>query len=163
LDSLRPKSGNGESIGLRTLLFLSVTARPLSEREAVQAISSKSRTLDDILAECAGMVVFDADKDQLLAEHPMCLDFLCSPQLDLFPDGHVRVLTTCLSFLSMEIEPTAPSTEQLLTEYPFLAYAARWWLYHAHRDERPSLIGPFLENEVARERWLAIWERLDPQ
>lgn len=95
-----------------------------------------------LLAVCVGLVVV---RDNIVSMvHATAYEFAKALQ-DRFENVNKDMATTCLLYLCLRTpfgEGPCHSVDQLnarLKEMPFLAYAARYWGWHARRIERPLI------------------------
>jgi ankyrin repeat protein len=130
----------------KTLIWLANMKRPLSLTELCHSLAVQNRNppeLDkDLIAGegttvdcCEGLAIFDRGSSlvQLAPYNIKDIAKRCLP--DLYNEEVSALAIACLNYLLLPEFETGPcKTEEdlvnLLREYPFLDYAARWWAYH---------------------------------
>ena len=79
----------------------------------------------------------------IAADHT-AVEYFHRNQERLFPNAHIDIATTCLTYLSFEkferrIYQNYRELESLLIKYPFYVYAAQNWGHHARGEAEESI------------------------
>lgn len=168
---IKKQSIQESTLGMRVLAWIACSTRPLLVKELVHALSVESgdTSLDPdglldistILATTAGLVHLQAnvkEKDDSVSEdnktirfvHYTVEEFLADNKLRMFPEADLDICHTCLTYLGFEDFKRKSSNLGLSTRviFPFLVYAARYWVAHAAKVES-GLDPELIENIVS--------------
>jgi len=140
LTRLRAQKGNKSALGLKVLMWVSYSERPLRAGELCHALGVEIGSADldpenipalrTLLAPCLGLVTVEASSSIVRLVHFTLHEYLLSDP-SLFSSPHATIAEVCLTYLNfesvMELSPTlhsAPSTLLLLE------YASCYWGKH---------------------------------
>jgi ankyrin repeat protein len=142
-----------KEVAMEFLRWVVFAERPLEvhEIEHAIAVSEGDRDIDpddiiraQVLASmCAGLVRFD-ESDCVRLVHFSAKNFFSKHHEKWFPDGSIKLTSTCLSYLQFDIfsqgSCVGPSEsadfDARLEQYPFLKYAAEFWGKHLLKTPR---------------------------
>ena len=98
-----------------------------------------------LISTCLGLVTVDHTSEEVRLVHYTAQKYFEQRLLDIFPDNHLRIASTCLTYMSLKTcqeidELTLPEKIKALGDrYALLDYAGSNWVFHAQRDERKLL------------------------
>ncbi|KIN03121.1 hypothetical protein OIDMADRAFT_18537, partial [Oidiodendron maius Zn] len=85
----------------------------------------------------------DEETDIIRLCHFSAQEYLEHVRDQRFPEAQVEITRSCLVYLSLEPFASGPCLETKLRdrilEYPFVVYAAEFWLLHAKRNEKKHI------------------------
>ena len=126
--------------------------RPLTMKQLQHALSVEpeqteldEETLIDeelLISTCLGLITVDHTSKEVRLVHYTAQKYFEHRLLELIPDNHLRIASTCLTYLSFktcqEIDEFTSDKEikALIDRYPFLDYAGSVWGVHARRDDQ---------------------------
>ena len=144
LDRIRQPGGSKADLGLRTLMWISHSARPLVSEELRHALGvelgAEDFTVDNVpsirsIVGCTlGLVTIDEEASTLHLLHHTLQEYL-RQHPTLFVTPHSMMAEICLTYLNFRSARALPSS--LLTTLetlPFLEYATSFWGTHATRE-----------------------------
>ncbi|CAG8961467.1 hypothetical protein HYFRA_00013919 [Hymenoscyphus fraxineus] len=170
------------------LLWASFSSRPLKVDEMQHAISAMELDEEDnivdtddlypkdvLVTSCAGLVFIDENNFVRLV-HYSIQEYLLQ-QRDLFPDGNLEILRTCMKYLSMDSfldfesknETGDLSMEEALynsmaTDFPLLHHSCRSWMKMVESkevsDSLSSEILNFVRNKHSKGLTLVVSDSL---
>ena len=140
LKQLKPKEGDEPELGLKALMWMSCSERPLRVEELCHALGVEIGSADldlenapssqTLLESCLGLATVDKSSSTVRLVHFTLQEHLLSDPI-LFHSPHSIIAEVCLTYLNFgpvrELSPTllsAPST------MPFLEYASCFWGEH---------------------------------
>ena len=143
LTRLKAQKGNKPVLGLKVLMWVSYSERPLQAEELCQALGVEVGFADldpenvpalrTLLESCLGLVMVEPHKSTLRLVHFTLQEYLSS-DLTLFRNPHSTMAEVCLTFLNFErIKDLSPTLFPLPPEMPLLEYASCYWGKHAAR------------------------------
>jgi hypothetical protein len=137
LSRIRPK-------GLRLIQWVFFARYPLTLEQLrfATAIKEGMRDLDSkrdlpfpSFTDCAlGLLVVDSKEKTVRFVHSTIRDYLTKHSLQYFPDGHVLLARTCLTYLSFSSLSSEIGRIRFLQDgdlFPFFEYAGFEWGHHA--------------------------------
>ena len=115
--------------------------------EPEQANLDEETLIDEelLISTCLGLVTIDYTSEEVRLVHYTAQEYFERIQLEIFPDNHLRIASTCLTYMSFkacqEINEITLTEEikALGDRYAFLDYAGSNWGFHAQRDDRRLL------------------------
>ena len=140
LTRLKAQKGNKPALGLKTLMWVLNSKRPIRTEELRHAFGVEigSTELDPenvpalktLLACCLGLVTLEASSSTVRLVHFTLQEHLSSDST-LFNNPHSTIAEVCLTYLNFgsvrELPPTLPSAPSTM---PFLEYASCYWGEH---------------------------------
>ena len=135
--------------------WITHATRPLTMKQLQHALSVEpeqadldEETLIDeelLISTCLGLVTVDYTSEEVRLVHYTAQEYFERIQLEIFPDNHLRIASTCLTYMSFKA--CQEINEITLTEkikalgdrYALLDYAGSNWGFHAQRDDRKLL------------------------
>ena len=158
MQRIRNQDEEEANLAFRALMWIIFALRPLTVLELRHALAievdQKNVDLEALVEEeilisiCAGLVTLDQKSGIIRLVHYTTQEYFEVKGFEFFPNVHQEISTTCLSYLSSDcfivcIFPAGYDDlwwrekkkirNELLTEYPFYAYAAANWGHHARR------------------------------
>ncbi|KAJ5613105.1 ankyrin [Penicillium lagena] len=149
ISRIQKLSESRSRLGMGALMWLSQTARALTEselsdalaiRSAQNAVNVKYRPATKTILECCqGLATVDVEGYVRLA-HYAIQEYLGDHLEELFPRAEATIAVTCLRYLVFENFQDGPwqnedDIESRMELYPFLPWAARYWGQFARRTE----------------------------
>ena len=95
-----------------------------------------------LISTCLGLITVDHMSKEVRLVHYTAQKYFEHRLLELMPDNHLRIASTCLTYMSFktcqEIDELASEKEikALGDRYPLLDYAGSNWGFHAQRDDQ---------------------------
>ena len=143
LRRLKMQKGNKSILGLKVLMWVLYSERPLRAEELCHALGVETGSTDldpenvpalrTLLASCLGLVRIEAASSTVRLVHFTLQEYLSNDPM-LFHSPHSTITEVCLTYLNFgcvrDLSPTlsfAPST------MPLLEYASHYWGEHARR------------------------------
>ena len=144
LERLKAQKGNRPGLGLRALMWVLFSERPLRAEELCHALGVEigSAELDPenipalrtLLASCLGLLTVEASSSTVRLVHFTLQEHLLADPT-LFHSPHSAIAEVCLTYLNFgsvrEILPTLDSAPSIM---PLLEYASFYWGQHAKRE-----------------------------
>jgi ankyrin repeat protein len=152
MDRIEQDSPERRSLALAVLSWISHAKRPLSRPELLHALAIDPDSLwlnDDnvpsrelVVDVCAGLVVVDPGSGASRFAHHSVHEFFQQKAAcqRWFPRAGRNIATACLAYLRLQDldrgpSPSANDASALVSRYPLLRYAVRYWGHHV-RDVR---------------------------
>ena len=140
LRRLKAQKGNKSILGLKVLMWVLYSERPLRTGELCHALGVEvgSSNLDPesvpalrtLLASCLSLVKVDASSSTVLLEHLTLREHLLSYST-LFLSPHSTIAEVCLTYLNFQsVEDLSPTRDPAASTMPLLAYASCYWGEH---------------------------------
>lgn len=168
---------NKKALGLNTLMWVSRANRTLhiEELRDVLAVKSSTRSLHKrdrpsvrlILEYCFGLVTIDEESAVIRLVHYSVQEYLLQHYAQIFPSAENIVAEKCLRYLLFDVCsagscPDKRAIKAFISDYPFYAYACRYWGYHVQSADSKlidALTIEFLHSRphVARSYQLSQW------
>lgn len=139
-------------IAHQVLGWITHATRPLTMKQLQHALSVEpeqtdldEETLIDeelLISTCLGLVTVDHTSKEVRLVHYTAQKYLEHRLLELIPDEHQRIASTCLTYMSFKtfqnIDEYSSDKEMksLGDRYPLLGYAGSNWGVHAQRDDQ---------------------------
>ena len=139
-------------IAHRVLGWITHATRSLTMKQLQHALSvePEQTDLDDetlideelLISTCLGLITVDHTSKEVRLVHYTAQKYFEHRLLELMPDNHLRIASTCLTYMSFntcqEIDELASEKEikALGDRYPLLDYAGSNWGVHAQRDDQ---------------------------
>lgn len=180
LQKISSQMSEDAELANQVLMWLGFSYRPMSLRElqhalAVTHIQPGETYLDEellistnvISGVCDGLVMVDEETDIIRMFHYSAQEYLERVSDQRFPGAQVEITQSCLIYLSLEPFASGPCFETKLRdrilEYPFVVYAAEFWLQHAKRNEKKhiGLIVRLLTVKKTYESWIQILKSIE--
>ena len=138
-------------IAHQVLGWITHATRPLTMKQLQHALSVEpeqteldEETLIDeelLISTCLGLITVDHTSKEVRLVHYTAQKYFEHRLLELVPDNHLRIASTCLTYMSFkacqEIDELASDKEirALGNRYPLLDYAGCSWGIHARRND----------------------------
>ena len=143
LTRLRAQKGNKPVLGLKVLMWVLYSERPLPAEELCHAlgveIGSEDLDLENVpalrtlLASCLGLVTVEASSSTVRLVHFTLQEHLSNDPA-LFHSPHSTIAEVCLTYLNFEcIRNLSPNVYSPPSTMPLLEYASCYWGKHASR------------------------------
>jgi len=143
LTRLREQKGNKSALGLKVLMWVLYSVRPLRAEELCHAlgVGMGSPDLDmenipavrTLVSSCVGLVAVEASSSIVRLVHFTLQEHL-SRHPTLFHSPHSTIAEACLTYLNFEsIKALSPAHDSAPSTIPFLEYASFYWWGHAGR------------------------------
>ena len=146
LTRLKAQRGNKSVLGMKVLMWVLYSERPLRAEELCHALGVEIRSthldpenipqLRILLASCLGLVAVEPSSSTVRLVHFTLQEHLLSNPT-LFHCPHSTIAEVCLTYLNFgcvwDLSSTlhsAPSTMPM----PFLEYASSYWVRHTRRE-----------------------------
>ena len=139
-------------IAHQVLGWITYATRPLTIKQLQHALSiePEQTDLDDetlidaelLISTCLGLITVDHTSEEVRLVHYTAQKYFEHRLLELIPDSHLRIASTCLTYMSFK---TYQKIDQLTSDkeikalgdhYPLLDYAGSNWGVHAQRDDQ---------------------------
>jgi hypothetical protein len=165
LDRIERQPKSRAKLGMRTLMWISHTRRPILVKELCQALAVKPEDTcldqDDcplpkhMVDYSLGLVTIDEESSTIRLVHFSVQEYFRENRKEIFPMGERIITESCLTYLSFNVfgEGCCANDKEFearLQLYPFLDYAARHWGLHEREDpsdENEKLALKFLLND----------------
>ena len=143
LTRLKAQKGNRPILGLKVLMWVSCSQRPLRSRELCYALGVEmgSTELDlenvpalkTLLSSCLGLVTVEASSSTIRLVHFTLQEYLSNDPI-LFDNPHSTIAEVCLTHLNFgSVRSVSPTLHKAPPTMPFLEYASLYWGEHARR------------------------------
>ena len=154
-DALARISGQDKEdtkIAHQVLSWITYATRPLTIKQLQHALSiePEQTDLDDetlideelLISTCLGLITVDCTSEEVRLVHYTAQKYFEHRLLELMPDTHLRIASTCLTYMSFK---TYQKIDQLTSDkeikalgdhYPLLDYAGSNWGVHAQREDQ---------------------------
>jgi len=137
LDRVREQVKPMERLGSKVLEWLVSTRRPLSLSEMQHAMGTKpGQTMfmkDNLIfdvhklaSSCAGLVVMGRNANSIRLIHCTAQEYL----IKHLTQPHSNIAMICLTYLTFKDLQQDLERDDILAQFPFGAYAARYWGWH---------------------------------
>jgi hypothetical protein len=179
LQTISSQTSEDAQLANLVLMWLVFSYRPMSHRELQHALAVSHIqpgetyfdeelliSTDEISDVCAGLVMVEEETDIIRLVHYSAREYLKRVMDQRFPEAQVEITQSCLLYLSLEPFASGPCLETKLRdrilEYPFVVYAAEFWLQHAKRNEKKHIgqIVRLLTVKKIYESWIQILESI---
>ena len=145
LTQLKAQEGNRSGLGLKALMWVLYSERPLRAEELCHALGvelgsadldrENVPTLRTLLASCLGLLTIDVSSSTVRLVHLTLQEHLLSKPT-LFDSPHSTIAEVCLTYLNfgciVDLPPTLDSASPTMP-LPLLEYASRYWGEHTRR------------------------------
>jgi len=143
LARLKSQKGYRSALGMKVLMWVLYSERPLQVQELCHALGVEMGSADldpesvpalrTLLASCLGLVAVDASSSTVRLVHFTLQEYLsCRPTL--FHSPHSTIAEVCLTYLNFEcIRYLSPTLRSAPATTPFLEYASLYWGRHTRR------------------------------
>ena len=143
LTRLKAQKGNKPALGLKVLMWVLYSERPLRAMELCHALgveigstdldSENLPALRTLLASCLGLVTIEASSSTVRLVHFTLQEHLSSDPT-LFHNPHSTIAEVCLTYLNFGyVRGLSPEVYCAPSTIPFLDYASCYWGEHARR------------------------------
>jgi len=140
LRRIKEQKGDRSRLGMKVLMWVSHTERPLRIDELCHALAAEIRTTDlnpenvrrqdTVLRSCFGLAVVDKETSQVRLIHYTLQEYLSRP--GVLPDAHRTLGETCLTYLNYDqVKRLLADNVSTLAGVPFLEYSSLHWGRHA--------------------------------
>ena len=144
LNRLKAQNRNKSVLGLKVLMWVLNSERPLQANELCHAlgVGIGSRDLNPenvpplkvLLSSCLGLVMVEASSSTVRLVHFTLQEYLSSDST-LFTSPHSTIAEVCLTYLNFGcVRDISPDVYQAPSDIPFLEYASCYWSEHARRE-----------------------------
>ena len=138
---LKAQKGNKPFLGLKVLMWVLYSERPLQAEELCHALGVEIGATDldhenipalrTLLSSCLGLVTVEASSSTVRLVHFTLQEHLLS-EAGLPHTPHSTISEVCLTYLNFEyIRDTSPTVYSAFPEAPLLVYASHYWWKHA--------------------------------
>jgi len=143
LSRLRAQKGYKSVLGLKVLMWVLYSERPLRAEELRHALGVEIGSADldpenipalrTLVASCLGLVTVEASSSTVRLVHFTLQEYLSSDPT-IFHSPHSVIAEVCLTYLSFRsIKRLSPTLYWALSTTPLLGYASIYWGRHASR------------------------------
>ena len=143
LNRLKAQKGNELVLGLKALMWVLYSERPLREEElchalgvetgSTDAVPGNVPTIQTVLASCLGLLTVEASSSTVRPVH-FTLKAHFSGDPPLFYSAHSTIAEVCLAYLNFRsVRDLSPTLDSAPSTMPFLEYASVYWGEHAKR------------------------------
>ncbi|KAG0632831.1 ankyrin repeat-containing domain protein [Tuber brumale] len=143
LNRLRAQKGNKSALGLRVLMWVLYSERPLQANELCHALGVEVGSTDldvenvpalrTLLSSCLGLVTVEASSSTVRLVHFTLQEYLSSDPT-LFHSPHATIAEVCLTYLNFDcIRDLSPTVFSAPSMVPLLEYASCYWGNHMRR------------------------------
>jgi len=143
LARLKAQNGYKSVLGLKVLMWVVYSERPLKAQELCHALGVEIGSTDldpenvpalrTLLSSCLGLVTVEASSSTVRLVHFTLQEHLASDPT-LFHSPHSTIAEVCLTYLNFEcIRNLSPTPDSAPATTPFLEYASVYWGRHARR------------------------------
>jgi len=143
LTRLKAQQGNKSILGLKVLMWVLYSERPLRAEELRHALGVEIGSVDQdieniptlrtILASSLGLVVVEASSSTVRLVHFTLQEHLSSDPT-LFNSPHSAIAEVCLTYLNFRcVRALSPTLRSAPATSPLLEYASCCWAHHARR------------------------------
>jgi len=150
LARLKAQKGNKSALGMKVLMWVMYSERPLRTQELCHALGVEigSADLDPenvpalrvLLASCLGLVTLEASSSTVRLVHFTLREHLSHHSM-LFHSPHSAISEVCLTYLNFEcitdLRPTLPSAP---VTTPLLEYASVYWGKHTIKGITENIV-----------------------
>jgi len=141
LARLKGQKRNKAAIGLKVLMWVLYSERPLRAEELCHALAVETESLDldpenipvlrTLLSSCLGLVTVEASSSTVRLVHFTLHEHLLSNPT-LFRGPHSTIAEVCLTYLNFGcVRDLAPTLYRAPSTMPLLEYASLYWGKHA--------------------------------
>jgi len=141
LRRLKAQTRNKSILGLKVLMWVLYSERPLRTEELCHALGVEMGSADldpenvpalrTLLAFCLGLVTVEASSSTVRLVHFTLREYL-STDLTLFHSPHSEIAEVCLTYLNFrQVCDLSPNLYSAPSTMPFLEYASYYWGEHA--------------------------------
>jgi len=144
LTRLKAQSGNKSILGLKVLMWVLYSERPLMVEELRHALGVELGSTDldhenvpalrTLLASSLGLITVEASSSTVRLVHFTLQEHLLSDSI-IFPNPHSTIAEVCLTYLnSVSVRDLPPTLRSAPTTMPLLEYASCYWGEHARKE-----------------------------
>ena len=137
---LKGQKGNKSALGLKVLMWVLYSKRPLRAEELCHALGVEIGSADldpsnvpplrTLLASCLGLVTIELSSSRVRLVHFILQEHLLSNPT-LFQSPHSTIAEVCLTYLNFRrIGDFPPTLDSATSTMPLLEYASRYWGGH---------------------------------
>ena len=143
LRQLKVQKGNKSVLGLRALMWVSYSERPLQAEELCHALGVEIGSTDldrenvpelgTLLSSCLGLLTVEASSSTIRLVHFTLQEHLLSDPT-LFHSSHSTIAEVCLTYLNFrQVRDLLPNVYSAPSTMPLLEYASYYWGEHTGR------------------------------
>jgi len=143
LTRLKAQKGYRSVLGLKVLMWVSYSERPLRAQELCDALGVDIGSADldpdnipalrTLVASCLGLVTIEASSSTVRLVHFTLQEHL-SRDPTLFHSPHSTIAEVCLTYLNFEcVRELSPNLRSAPATTPLLEYASVYWARHTRR------------------------------
>ena len=140
LTRVKAEKGNKSVLGLKVLMWVSYSERPLRAKELCHALGVEIGSVDldpenipalrTLLASCLGLVTVEASSSIVRLVHFTLHEYLLSNPT-LFSGPHATIAEVCLTYLNFEsVMALSPALHSAPSILPLLEYSSYYWGKH---------------------------------
>ena len=141
LTRLKAQKGNRSELGLKALMWVLYSKRPLRAEELCHALGVKIGSADrdpenvpairTVLSSCLGLLTVEASSSIVRLVHFTLQEHLSS-DLALFDSPHSTIAEVCLTYLNFgSVRQLSPTLRWAPATMPLLEYASLYWGEHS--------------------------------
>ena len=143
LTRLKAQKGNKSALGLKVLMWVLYSERPLNTEELCHAMGVELGSTDldhenipalrTLLASSLGLVTVEASSSTFRLVHFTLQEHLLSDST-LFHSSHSTIAEACLTYLNFQyVRDLSPVVDSAPTSMPLLEYASYYWAEHTKK------------------------------
>ena len=143
LTRLKAQKGNKPILGMKVLMWVLYSERPLRAEELCHALGVELGSLDldlenvpalrTLLASCLGLVTVEASSSTIRLVHFTLQEHLLSDST-LFHSSHSTIAEACLTYLNFQcVRDLSPTLRFAPATMPLLEYASYYWGEHTRK------------------------------
>ena len=143
LTRLKAQKGNKSALGLKVLMWVLYSERPMTTKELCHAMGVELGSTDldhenipalrTLLASSLGLVTVEASSSTVRLLHFTLQEHLLSDQT-LFHSSHSTIAEVCLTYLNFQcVRDLSPTLDSAPTSMPLLEYASYYWGEHTRK------------------------------
>ena len=144
LTRLKGQKGNKPVLGLKVLMWVLYSERPLRAEELCHALGVEIGSADldptnvpasrTLLTSCLGLVTIEASSSIVRLVHFTLQEHLLSNPM-LFYNPHATIAEVCLTYLNFgSVRDISPTLREAPSTMPFLEYASCYWGKHTRME-----------------------------
>jgi len=137
---LKGQKGNRPVLGLRALMWVLYSKRPLRAEELCHALAVEIGSTDldpenipairTLLASCQGLLTVEASSSKVRLVHFTLQEHLSSDPT-LFDSPHSTIAAVCLTYINfISVKNLSSNLDSALSTMSLLEYAAIYWIKH---------------------------------
>ena len=163
LQRISDQRPGAQALAWQVLGWITYAERLLTVDELLHAIAvtigasdidrRRLKHVDDVLSVCAGLVIVDKQNTTIRLVHYTTQNYFKSTGNNILPETQKNIAATCLTCLQYDVFGAGyeyRSVKDIIPQYPFFGYAAKFWASHVgfcNLQELQVLLRSFLGND----------------